>query len=147
MDDEATLYALDIYEPSITDLKKDLKEKGITNVIPVQSDIAGCIVLEDNTVDICLLINVFHGFIARENSDEAIRELKRIIKPGGKLAVMDYKKMDTKYGPPFNSKSLPTSWKKCSLKHGLKRVKLDKEVGEDFEQGCKSHYLAIFEKK
>lgn len=41
MDDDATIYALDIYKPSIEDLKKDLKEKGITNVIPIQSDIAG----------------------------------------------------------------------------------------------------------
>lgn len=145
MDDEATIYALDIYEPSILDLKKDLKEKGITNVIPVQSDIAGSIILEDDTVDICLLINVFHGFIARNNSDEAISELKRIIKPDGKIAVMDYKNMDTGYGPPFKFKIDPNDLEKMFIKHGLKMVKLDNEVGEDLEQGCKSHYLAIFE--
>lgn len=39
------------------------------------------------------MINVFHHFV--ENSDEAIAELKRITKPGGKIVVMDYKKMDT----------------------------------------------------
>lgn len=144
MDDEATIYALDIYEPSIVDLKKDLKENGITNVIPVQSDIAGSIVLEDDTVDICLLINVFHGFIARKNSDEAISELKRIIKPDGKIAVMDYKNRDTGYGPPFKFKIDPNDLEKMFIKHGLKMVKLDNEVGEDLEQGCKSHYLAIF---
>ena len=145
MDDEATIYALDIYEPSIVDLKKDLKDNGITNVIPLQSDIAGCIVLEDDTVDICLLINVFHGFIARENSDEAISELKRVIKPDGKIAVMDYKKMDTGYGPPFKFKIASHDLEKMFIKHGLKMVKLDNEVGEDLEHGCKSHYLAIFE--
>jgi len=144
MDDEATIYALDIYEPSIVDLKKDLKEKGITNVIPVQSDIAGSIVLEDDTVDLCLLINVFHGFIARKKSDEAISELKRIIKPDGKIAVMDYKNRDTGYGPPFKFKIDPNDLEKMFIKHGLKMVKLDNEVGEDLEQGCKSHYLAIF---
>ncbi|AUB58932.1 MULTISPECIES: class I SAM-dependent methyltransferase [Methanobacterium] len=146
MDDEATIYALDIYEPSITDLKKDLKEKGITNVIPVQSDIAGFIVLGDDTVDICLLINVFHGFIARKNTDEAITELKRVIKPDGKIAVMDYKKMDTGYGPPFKFKIAPDDLEKMFIEHGFEMVQLDNEVGEDLEVGCKSHYLAIFEK-
>jgi len=146
MDDEATIYALDIYEPSITDLKKDLKEKEITNVIPVQSDIAGFIVLGDDTVDICLLINVFHGFIARKNTDEAITELKRVIKPDGKIAVMDYKKMDTGYGPPFKFKIAPDDLEKMFIEHGFEMVQLDNEVGEDLEVGCKSHYLAIFEK-
>ncbi|HII83340.1 MAG TPA: methyltransferase domain-containing protein [Methanobacterium subterraneum] len=146
MDDEATIYALDIYEPSITDLKKDLKEKGITNIIPVQSDIAGFIVLGDDTVDICLLINVFHGFIARKNTDEAITELKRVIKPGGKIAVMDYKKMDTGYGPPFKFKIALDDLEKMFIEHGFEMVQLDNEVGEDLEVGCKSHYLAIFEK-
>lgn len=146
MDDEATIYALDIYEPSITDLKKDIKEKGITNVIPVQSDIAGFIVLGDDTVDICLLINVFHGFIARKNTDEAITELKRVIKPDGKIAVMDYKKIDTGYGPPFKFKIAPDDLEKMFIEHGFEMVQLDNEVGEDLEVGCKSHYLAIFEK-
>ncbi|MCE7697381.1 MAG: class I SAM-dependent methyltransferase [Methanobacterium paludis] len=146
LDDEATVYALDIYEPSIEDLKKDLKEKGITNVIPIQSDIAGDIALEDNTVDMCLMLNVFHGFVAGEKSDEAICELKRIIKPGGKIAVMDFKKMDVKHGPPFEVRSSPEEIEAMFAKHDLKMVQLDNEVGEDLEEGCKSHYLIVFKK-
>lgn len=147
MNDEAMIYALDAYGPSIEDLENDLKEKGITNVIPIQSDITEEIALEDNMVDVCLIINVFHGFVAGENTDEAILELKRIIKPGGKIAVMDYKKMDTGYGPPVKFKRDPDEIEKMFLKHGLKIVKLDTEVGEDLQQEkCKSHYLAVFEK-
>ena len=49
-------------------------------------------------MDVCLLINVFHHFVATKSTDEAISELKRIMKPDGRIAVMDYKKMDTGYG-------------------------------------------------
>ncbi len=147
MDEEATIYALDIYGPAIEDLEEDIQKKGITNVIPLQSDIAGDIALEDNTVDITLLLNVFHGFVARENTDEAIRELKRITKPGGSIAVMDYKKMDTGYGPPLKFKRDPEDLEKMFHQHELKLVRLDTEVGEDLDQGCKSHYLAIFQKQ
>ncbi len=146
MDDAATIYAVDIYEPSIEDLEKDLEKDGITNVIPVQSDIADRIAIDDDTVDMCLMINVFHHFVAMETADEAIRELKRVIKPGGKIAVMDYKKMDSGYGPPVKFKSSPEELEEMFGKHGLKMVKLDTETGEDLEGGIKSHYLIIFKK-
>jgi ubiquinone/menaquinone biosynthesis C-methylase UbiE len=144
--EEATIYSVDVYGPSIEDMEKEVEEKGIKNIIPIQSNIAERIALEDDTVDICLLINVFHHYVAMEENDEAIEELKRIIKPGGKIAVMDYKKMDTGYGPPLRVKSSPEELEEMFAKHGLKMMQLDTEVGEDLEQGCKSHYLIIFEK-
>jgi ubiquinone/menaquinone biosynthesis C-methylase UbiE len=146
MDDDATIYALDVYPPSIEDMEKDLKAEGITNVIPIQSDIAGDISLDDDTADISLMINVFHHFVAHKTADDAIAELKRITKPGGKIAVMDYKKMDTGYGPPVKFKSSEEEMEEMFTKHALKMVKLDTEVGEDLEDGSKSHYLIVFEK-
>lgn len=146
MDDTATIYAVDIYGPSIEDLEIDLKKDGITNVIPVQSNIVDKIAIDDDVVDMCLMINVFHHFVSMEKTDEAISELKRVIKPGGKIAVMDYKKADTGYGPPVKFKRNPEELEDMFNKHGLKMVKLDTEVGEDLEGGIKSHYLIIFEK-
>lgn len=146
MDDTATIYAVDIYEPSIEDFEKDLKKDGITNVIPVQSDITDRIAIDDDFVDMCLMINVFHHFVSMEKTDEAISELKRVIKPEGKIAVIDYKKADTDYGPPVKFKRSPEELEKMFSKHDMKMVKLDTEVGEDLEGGITSHYLIIFEK-
>lgn len=146
MDSEATIYAVDDYQPSIDDLKKDLEEDGITNVIPIQSDITKKIYLDNDTVDVCLLINVFHHFVATKSTDEAISELKRIMKPDGRIAVMDYKKMDTGYGPPVKFKRSPEEIEKMFLKHDLTMVQLDTETGEDLEDGTKSHYLIVFKK-
>ena len=146
MDSEATIYAVDDYQPSIDDLKKDLEKDGITNVIPIQSDITKKIYLDNDTVDVCLLINVFHHFVATKSTDEAISELKRIMKPDGRIAVMDYKKMDTGYGPPVKFKRSPEEIEKMFLKHDLTMVQLDTETGEDLEDGTKSHYLIVFKK-
>ena len=145
LDDEATIYAVDIFEPSIEDMEKEVQEKGIKNIIPVQSDVSNHINIADDTVDICLLINVFHHFVAMEKTNGAIEELKRIIKPEGKIAVMDYKKEDTGYGPPLRVKSTPEEMEEMFTKHGLKMVQLDTEAGEDLEHG-KSHYIITFEK-
>lgn len=146
LDDEALIYALDNYQPSIEDLTSYVQAKKLTNIIPIQGDIAGDIPLDDDTVDVCLLINVFHHFVAQESTDEAITELKRIIKPSGRVAVMDYKKMDTGYGPPLKFKRSPEEVEEMFTKHGLKMVQLDTEVGEDLEGGVKSHYLLVFQK-
>lgn len=146
MNDDSVIYALDIFEPSIVDLGNEIKTRKITRIIPILADIACDISLPDDTVDITLMINVFHGFVAQENVDEAIEELKRITKPGGKIAVMDYKKMKTRYGPPFFVRQSPKELEDLFKNHGLKMDKLDNDIGESIEDGLKSHYLVIFKK-
>jgi SAM-dependent methyltransferase len=146
MDDDATIYALDVYEPSIEDMEKDVEAHGITNIVPIQSNIAGDIKLEDDTIDISLMVNVFHHFVAQETADDAIDELKRITKPGGKIAIMDYKKEDSGYGPPVKFKSSPEEMEEMFKKHDLEMVKLDTEAGEVLDDGTMSHYLITFQK-
>lgn len=145
LDKEAIIYALDNYQPSIEDMQKDVEVRGITNILPILGDITSNIPLDNDSVNVALLINVFHHFL--ENTDEAITELKRVTKPGGRIAVMDYKKMDTGYGPPLNYKRSPEEVEKMFQKQGLEMVQLDNEVGEDLEGGVKSHYLIVFQKK
>ena len=145
LDKEAIIYAVDNYEPSIEDMQKDVEVRGITNILPILGDITSNIPLDNDSVNVALLINVFHHFL--ENTDEAITELKRVTKPGGKIAIMDYKKMDTGYGPPLKYKQSPEEVEKMFQKQGLEMVQLDNEVGEDLEGGVKSHYLIVFQKK
>jgi ubiquinone/menaquinone biosynthesis C-methylase UbiE len=143
--DDAVVYALDSYQPSIEDLKRDVQRRGISNIVPIHGNIAGEVDLEDETVDVILMINVYHHFL--ENTDEAIAELKRITKAGGRVAVMDYKKMDTGYGPPLKHKQSPGEVEEAFKRHGLKMVQLDTDVGEELEDGTKSHYLIVFQKE
>ena len=73
----ATIDALDIYKPSIDDLEKEIKEKSISNIIPIHSDISSNIPISNDIIDLILMINVFHGFVAQNNVDESILELKK----------------------------------------------------------------------
>lgn len=146
MDDDATIYALDIYDPSIEDIKIEVIEKKINNLIPIQGDIAGNIPLPNDKVDMTLMINVFHGFVAQQNFNESISELKRITKPGGKIAIMDYKKMKAKNGPPYAVRSSPEEIEAMFARHGLKMIQLDNDAGENLGSDQSSHYLIILEK-
>lgn len=147
LNDDAIIYAIDKYEPSIIDLEKEIKEKNIPNMIALVSDITQHIDLEDETIDITLLLNVFHGFKARNTTSEAISELKRITKTGGKIAIMDYKRIHAPHGPPYKVRSTIEELEEMFQEHGLKKIYLNYAIGEDIaEDNGKSHFLVIFEK-
>ena len=141
------VYAVDIYDASIEDMETYKKENNVDNLINIEADITeGIPDVEDDSVDVILLVNVFHGFKASRKLDEAIMELKRIIKPGGKIAIMDYKAWDVPKGPPTQVRSSPSDLEKLFNKHGLKKIYLNEKIGEDIPEG-KSHYLIMFKKE
>ena len=141
------VYAVDIYGASIEDMEKFKSENRIRNLINIQADITQKISeIDDETLDIILMVNVFHGFKASRKIDEAINELSRLIKKDGKIAIMDYKKWDVPKGPPTQFRSSPEELEEIFNKHDLKMTYLNEDIGEDIPEG-KSHYLIIFEKE
>ena len=143
---KGTVYAVDIYDASIEDMETYKKDNNVENLINIEADITeGIQGVEDGSIDVVLLVNVFHGFKASRKLDEAVLELSRIIKDDGKIAIMDYKAWDVPNGPPTKMRSSPEDLEKLFNKHNLKKVYLNEEIGEDIPQG-KSHYLIMFKK-
>ena len=144
---KGTVYAVDVYDASIEDMETYKQENNVDNLINIEADITeGISGVEDESVDVVLLVNVFHGFKASRKLDEAVLELKRIIKKDGKIAIMDYKAWDVPKGPPTKMRSSPSDLEELFNKHGLKMTYLNEEIGEDIPEG-KSHYLIMFQKE
>jgi ubiquinone/menaquinone biosynthesis C-methylase UbiE len=75
-----TVYAVDIYDASIEDMETYKKENKVVNLINIEADITeGIPGVEDESIDVVLMVNVFHGFKASRKIDEAISEFARII--------------------------------------------------------------------
>ena len=143
---KGTVYAVDIYDASIEDMETYKNDNNVENLINIEADITeGIPGVEDGSIDVVLLVNVFHGFKASRKLDEAVLELSRIIKDDGKIAIMDYKAWDVPNGPPTKMRSSPEDLEKLFNKHNLKKVYLNEEIGENIPQG-KSHYLIMFKK-
>lgn len=144
---DGVVYAVDVYDASIEDMENYKKTNNIKNLINIESDITqGIDGVEDESIDVVLMVNVFHGFKASRRLDEAVLELSRIIKNDGKIAIMDYKAWDVPKGPPTQVRSSPEDLEKLFNKHGLKKIYLNEEIGEDIPQG-KSHFLIMFQKE
>ena len=141
------VYAVDIYDASIEDMEKFKSDNNIQNLINIQADITQKIIeIDDETLDIILMVNVFHGFKASRKIDEAVNELSRLIKKDGKIAIIDYKKWDVPKGPPTQFRSSPEELEKIFNKHNLDMIYLNEDIGEDIPEG-KSHFLIIFKKR
>jgi ubiquinone/menaquinone biosynthesis C-methylase UbiE len=50
------------------------------------------------------MANVLHGFVANGETDGVMKEIARVTKPGGKLAVVEFKKEDAPVGPSLRIK-------------------------------------------
>lgn len=144
---DGTVYAVDVYDASIEDMEAYKVENNVENLINIEADITkGIPGVDDESIDVVLMVNVFHGFRASRTMDEAIDEFARIIKQDGKIAIMDYKAWDVPKGPPTAFRSSPEELEEVFAKHGLKMTHLNEEIGEDIPQG-KSHYFIVFQKE
>lgn len=144
---DGTVYAVDAYDASIEDMETYKQENNIENLINIEADVTkGISGVADESMDVVLMVNVFHGFKASRTMDEAIEEFSRIIKKDGKIAIMDYKAWDVPKGPPTAFRSSPEELEEIFKNHNLKMTYLNEEIGEDIPEG-KSHYFAVFQKE
>ena len=124
------VYALDPDEESIQVLQQ---ETAGSNVEPFVGDITQPTKLAAGSLDMIYISTVVHGFV-REQMAGFAAEVKRLLKPGGYLAVLEMKKEDIPFGPPMEVKVSPDELQQAL---GLKLHKLV-EVEQYF-------YLAILE--
>jgi ubiquinone/menaquinone biosynthesis C-methylase UbiE len=89
---EGKVYAVDIYAEDMAALRNEAKRLGLRNVEAIVADITQAVPLPDASVDVCLMVNVLHGFVANGETAAAMGEIARVVKPGGVFAVAEWKK-------------------------------------------------------
>jgi len=113
---EQTVYAVDIEPEMLERLKKNAEEKHIENIQYITSDLEK-IQLDDQAVDRALNAFVIHEI---PDMNQAISEMKRILKPGGYLLLVDWEAVETESGPPLDIR-IPSKEMENKLKdHGFK---------------------------
>ncbi len=72
------------------------------NIKTIIADISQSIPVDDKKIDICLLSTVLHAMDLNKCKDKLFSEIKRILKPNGRLAIIECKKEISNFGPPFH---------------------------------------------
>lgn len=96
---EGRVTALDVQEPPLESVRARAKERGLTNIETVRAnlEVSGSSRLSDNSQDLVLLANIL---FQSKNKSAIIGEAKRVIKPNGKLILIEWKKGSGGFGPP-----------------------------------------------
>ena len=126
------IYALDPDAGAIEVLKKEVHD---TNIIPLLGDITQETPIPANSVDLLYLATVFHGF-SKIELDGFNKEVKRLLKPNGILAIIEINKEPTPFGPPLHIRFSPEELQK-TIELSPKKIVA---VGEFF-------YMQTFENK
>lgn len=103
MNNTGVVYALDPDEEAITLLAHETKG---TNIRAIVGKITTNTLLEDASVDLVYLSTVFHGF-SPDRIEDFRAEVTRILKPNGRLAIVEIDKHSTPFGPPMESRFSP----------------------------------------
>jgi ubiquinone/menaquinone biosynthesis C-methylase UbiE len=93
--------AVDLWQEGIDTLRKRSELLGLSNLQACLADVSQRLTLESGCVDVCLMATVLQDLVADGTATAALRELTRVLKPRGKLAVVEFKPMDGPPGPPI----------------------------------------------
>lgn len=133
------VYALDSYEPSLDGLRTEIEKNKIENMEVILADMTIAIPLEDNLVDKCVMANVLHGFASEGTLIPVLTEIKRVLKPGGTFAVVEFNKVEGPPGPSYDVRLSPEDVELILEEYGF-------TIGGTEEVG-KYHYLVESIKK
>lgn len=126
--DQGLIHAVDDWGEAIDSLKKTMQEEGISNINPIKADITKHIPLEDGSVDLCLMATVLHD-LPPEGRDSALGEIARVLKTGGVLALVEFKKIDKGPGPPIGIRISEQEAEEKLRKYGFLKTFLG-DIGE-----------------
>ena len=97
----ATVHGVDLWSDGVNQLLQTAREKGLENVTAESADLARMESTRDAEADLALLATVLHDQVERGVASAALREAARVVRRNGWLAVVEFKKIDTKPGPPL----------------------------------------------
>ena len=95
--DAGRVYAVDVSPDMIVHLNRrirDLKLENVVSILAAPDDP----LLADAAIDRFFICDTWHHI---ENHDRYLALLKKMLKPGGQVVMVDFKKVETPVGPPL----------------------------------------------
>ena len=92
---DGQVFAVDLEKAMLEKLKDNIvAQSGIHPILSKEESIPD---VTNDSVDSCFLVNVLHEL----EGNQTLREAYRILRPGGHLVLIDWKKVKMDFGPPY----------------------------------------------
>lgn len=129
---DGQVFAVDISSELVDLVRERSAERSVANVHAILSTQTR-IPIEDAVADVAILANVLHGI-----SPSTVNEAVRLLRSGGRLVNVDWKKESTSEGPPLEHRLSPQEAADVLTSRGL-------VPRDSFELGP-HHYVQVFER-
>ncbi len=133
---DLTIFAVDLWPEGIQTLERRLAQEALSGVRAQVADLSRSIPVDSDRVDICLMATVFHDLVEAGTDHGAMEEIRRVMKPEGRLVVVEFKKIEGPPGPPESIRLSPEELEARMAEKGFV-VEKTAEVGEVL-------YLSVF---
>ena len=112
---EKQVFAVDIEPKMLSLLKEHAANENATNIVYLEGNLEE-IPLENQSSDKALIAFVSHEV---PHLDKMIEELKRIMKPSGKILILEWDVIESESGPPLHERIPSAELKKVFEANGL----------------------------
>jgi ubiquinone/menaquinone biosynthesis C-methylase UbiE len=133
--EKGVVYAVDLLKSVLEAVKSRAKMEEVRNVETVWSnlEIYGATKISSESLDMAFLVNTLFQIKKRE---EVLREAVRLVKPGGKILIVEWGQGEAPLGPPPAMRLSKDMVREMAGKNNLKEIK-------EFKAGP-YHYGIIF---
>jgi ubiquinone/menaquinone biosynthesis C-methylase UbiE len=114
------VYAVDLWEEGIATLKERAAREGRANLMPLAAG-ASQVPMESGSVDVGLMATVLHDLVEAGTAAGALAEVSRVIKAEGRLAIVEFHKIDGPPGPPRHIRLDPAEVEALLAPYGFVR--------------------------
>lgn len=116
--DKGRVFAVDV-EPKMFDvLRAKIEKTGVRNVTPVLG-VAADPLLPPRSCDLVLVVDAYHHFPDRPHY---LARLAALLRPGGRIANVDWHKRKTDFGPPLEHRIAREDFLADAARAGLRLV-------------------------
>lgn len=121
LDNTGQVYAIDVLTAAIESVTSQAKLYGLLNVFKIRAnvEVVGGTGIVEGRVDLALMVNLLFQC---QDRDSVFEEAKRILAPGGRIAVIDWIPNSATPGPSFERCISEEEAKRVAMKNGLKVV-------------------------
>lgn len=121
------IFAMDILPEMLQDVEIKIPENNISNIKTILTE-ENDLKLEDNKITIAFISTVLHEADEKENF---LNEIKRIISPKGRIAIVEWQKIKSDFGPPIEHRLDKVDLIKILDKIGFSDISAI-DIGENF---------------
>lgn len=120
---DGSVIAVDHWAPIVDGMTAAAKAEGVAQIRALKGDITRPpLPLNENAVDLCMVFTVLHIFDLVSCRERVFGEMARVIRPGGRLAVLECKKEEWHFGPPLHMRLAPEEVEEYIQGYGFEKT-------------------------